>query len=655
VSSRIGVDTGGTFTDFVRLDSGRIRVYKARTTGQDPASGVIAGLDEIAGDAPDAPVGYGTTVATNAVLERKGARVALIVTRGFEDVPAIGRQTRPELYSLQMKPRRALVEARLTFGLGGRLDADGVELEPIDQEALAALVRRVARSGAEVVAVCLLHSYASPRHEAQVVRALGAVDVPACASHDVLPEYREYERWSTTVVNAYVAPLMDRHLGRLERALGSRRLSVMQSNGGSISAGVARTHPVRTVLSGPAAGVVGARAVAAAAGFDRVISFDAGGTSTDVCLIDESAPIANEASLGDIPVRLPVIDVHTVGAGGGSIARIDGGGALVVGPESAGAVPGPACYGVGSELTVTDAHVLLGRLDPEFFLAGRMAIDPARARAVAGGLARQLKRSIEGLAEGVIRVANARMQRAIRVVSLERGHDPRRFVLVAFGGAGGMHAADLATELGIGTVLVPRHAGVLSAVGMLLADVTRDYSRSVLRLAASTTAAELDRRFGPVVRRARQDLAAEGFRAPVISRQVDVRYAGQSYEISVPWSTSYAGLFHELHRRRYGYADARRPIEVVALRVRAVGITKKPVLAFAKPRRSGRPTPIAVRSSRFDGRSYPTGFYRWDDLRPGHRAPGPAIIWGGEATVVVPPAFGFAIDGFGNVLLARRR
>ena len=300
-----------------------------------------------------------------------------------------------------------------------------------------------------------------------------------CTSHESLPEYREYERWSTTVVNAYVQPLVDRYLGRLEQTLRPRPVTVMQSNGGAISTAVARREAVRTVLSGPAAGVVGARTVAAVAGLERVISFDAGGTSTDVSLIDGAIPIAPETTIGDVPVRLSVIDIHTVGAGGGSIAHVDTGGGLRVGPDSAGATPGPACYGVGSDVTVTDAHLLLGRLDPGYFLGGRMRLDVNRARHAAASLARQLGLSVEELAEGIIRVANASMLRAIRVVSLERGHDPRRFALVAFGGAGGMHAADLAAELGIRTVLVPRHAGVLSALGMLAADVIRDYSTSV--------------------------------------------------------------------------------------------------------------------------------------------------------------------------------
>ena len=654
---RVGIDTGGTFTDFVRSDRHGIRVHKVRTVAADPVASIVEGLDHLAADEPAAPLAYGSTIATNAVLERKGARVALVATSGFEDVIAIGRQTRPRLYDLFVTRPPALVEAALTFGVGGRLDSRGQEVSPLDVRELDALAARLTTSGADVVAVCLLHAYASARHEDVVASRLRQAGLRVCTSHETLPEYREYERWSTTVVNAYVQPLVDRYLGRLEAAIGRRPIRIMQSNGGAISPATARRDAVRTVLSGPAAGVVGARTVGSAAGFDRVISFDAGGTSTDVSVIDGATPTAPETAIGDVPVRLPVIDIHTVGAGGGSIAHVDAGGGLRVGPASAGASPGPACYGVGTDVTVTDAHLLLGRLDPAYFLGGRMALDVDRARHAAEALARRLRLSVDDLADGVIRVANASMLRAIRVVSLERGHDPRRFALVAFGGAGGMHAADLAAELGIGRVLIPRHAGVLSALGMLAADVIRDYSTSVREDADEIPMARLASRTAPLVTRARRDLADEGFRShrAVVERRLDVRYVGQSYELTVPWSSGYRDAFHAAHERRFGYADPSRPIEIVAVRVRGVGVTDKPALPFVRPRRRFVPRPAAVRTSRFDGRAYRTAVFRWDDLAPGAAASGPAIIAGAEATVVVPPGFRFSIDGFTNVLLARTR
>ena len=649
-SPRVGIDTGGTFTDFVRLDASGLTVHKLRTTPEDQSKAILAGLVALgAGD--DADVVHGSTVATNAVLERKGARVALLATSGFEDVLRIGRQTRPELYNIFVPLPRPLVEPELTVGVDERMDAGGQVVKPLDLEAIGALSRDLRERGADVAAVCFLHSYVNPAHERAVAERLRADGWLVSASSEVLPEYREFERWSTTAVNAYVTPLIDRYLARLESGLKGRRLSIMQSNGGSISAGLARAQAVRTVLSGPAAGVVGARAVSHAAGERRLISFDMGGTSTDVSLVDGEMPTSTDSRVGDFPVRLPVIDIHTVGAGGGSIAYVDSGGALRVGPRSAGAVPGPACYGSGTELTVTDANLLLGRLDPEFFLGGRMSLDRARAEAAAHDLARRLRLGVNELAEGVVRVANANMERAIRVVSVERGHDPRRFALVAFGGAGGMHACEIARALDIGAVIVPRHAGVLSALGMLVADVTRDYSASVLMPAAQLSDAALRKRLAVLARRASRDLANEGFKADrmVLEQQVDVRYTGQSYEITLPFSTGYGKAFHRRHARLYGYANPARAIEVVTLRVRASGVTSKPRLPFAKPRRMFRPKPAGICPGQFDGRTLRVAHYRWPDLQPGAEAAGPAVVTGPEATVVIPPGFRFRVDGFGNV------
>jgi N-methylhydantoinase A/oxoprolinase/acetone carboxylase beta subunit len=594
-------------------------------------------------------------VATNAVLERKGARVALIATAGFEDVIRIGRQTRPELYNIFVPLPRPLVDPDLTVGIRERLDYTGAVLEAVEPGAIYTLSQVLRARGAEVIAVCLLHSYVNAAHERLVADRLRADGWAVCTSSEVLPEYREYERWSTTVVNAYVTPLIDRYLGRLEQGLGGRRLSIMQSNGGSISAGLARAQAVRTVLSGPAAGVVGARTVASAAGFPRIIAFDMGGTSTDVSLVDDAIPTSTESRVGDFPVRLPVIDIHTVGAGGGSIAHMDTGGALRVGPQSAGASPGPVCYGAGTQLTVTDANLLLGRLDPAFFLGGRMALDRPRTEQAAAGLARALKLSVPELAEGIVRVANANMERAIRVVSVERGHDPRAFTLVAFGGAGGMHACDLAQALEIGTVLVPRQAGVLSALGMLAADVTRDYSATVLKAAADLTIEDLRRVVAPLVDHALADLEGEGFaRGEVrLDQQLDVRYVGQSYEITLPLTVGYRGEFDRRHGKLYGYANPGRAVEVVAARVRATGITDKPELPFTRPRRGVRARAHAVSTGRFDGRDRQVAYFRWPDLAPGTAGRGPCVITGPEATAVIPPGWRFTIDGFGNVVARR--
>ena len=653
-SPRIGIDTGGTFTDFVRLDPSGLTVHKLRTTPADQSQAILAGLETLsAGDGAD--VVHGSTVATNAVLERKGARVALFATAGFEDVLHIGRQTRPELYNIFVPLPRPIVDADLTTGVTERLDAEGRVLTPLDASHIDAIADRLRKAGAEAAAVCLLHSYVNPAHEMAIAERLRAKGWLVSVSSEVLPEYREFERWSTTAVNAYVAPLIDRYLARLEAGLGRRRLSIMQSNGGSISAALARAQAVRTVLSGPAAGVVGARAVARAAKVDRIIAFDMGGTSTDVSLVDGAIPTSTESKIGDFPVRLPVIDIHTVGAGGGSIAYVDSGGALRVGPRSAGSVPGPVCYGGGEELTVTDANLLLGRLDPDLFFGGRMSLDVPRTESVARDLAKRLKLSIPELAEGVVRVANANMERAIRVVSVERGHDPRRFALVAFGGAGGMHACEIAKTLEIDTVIVPRYAGVLSALGMLVADVTRDYSASVLVPAVQLSVQDLKARLDPLCVRAGRELGREGFSTSqvVLERQIDVRYIGQSYEITLPFAATYARDFHKTHARLYGYSNTARALEVVAVRVRAAGTTQKPKLPFTKPHRAFRPAPAQKRPGRFGGKSHAVASYRWADLVPGATAPGPAIVTGPEATAVVPPGFRFSIDGFGNILVTR--
>ena len=656
---RLGIDTGGTFTDFVRLDAGELTVHKLRTTPDDPSRAILAGIGELT-SVPDpvqsVEVVHGSTVATNAVLERKGARVALLATEGFEDVLRIGRQTRPELYNIFVPLPRPIVDAELTFGVAERLDAAGVQLTPVDLPEVDRVSAICRNRGAEVIAVCLLHSYASPAHEREIAGKLRAEGWRVCASHEVLPEYREFERWSTTVVNAYVMPLIDRYLNRLQTQLAGSRVGIMQSNGGTISADAARAQAVRTVLSGPAAGVVGARSVAREAGYRRVISFDMGGTSTDVSLIDDAIGMTTDAKIGDFPVRLPMIDIHTVGAGGGSIAVLDSGGALRVGPRSAGASPGPVCYGVGTELTVTDANLLLGRLDPDFFLGGRMTLDVERTREVASDLARRLKLSVSDLAEGVVRVANANMERAIRVVSVERGHDPRRFALLAFGGAGGMHACEIARRLEIGAVIVPRHAGVLSALGMLVADVTRDYSASVLLPADRVPYARLIARVRPLIAQANRELAAEGFAASrrAIESLVDVRYVGQSYEITVPLTAAFDRDFDRAHERMYGYANPQRPKEVVNVRVKAAGLTDKPSLPFSRPRRPARARPAATRPGLFEGRSRRVAFHRWDALQPGNTGAGPAVIAGAEATAVIPPGFSFRIDGFGNVIAERR-
>jgi N-methylhydantoinase A/oxoprolinase/acetone carboxylase beta subunit len=654
---RLGIDTGGTFTDVLRLDEHGIKVHKVRSTPDDPSQAIFAGIAELITSADQAEIIHGSTVATNALLERKGARVALVTTRGFEDVLKIGRQTRAELYNFMVKARRPLIAEVLTFGVNERLNADGSILEPLHEFAITGLIEALRTHTIDAVAVCLLHSYANPVHEDRLSSSLEDAGFIVSTSHKILPEYREFERWSTTVVNAYVTPLMAQYLTKLEEGLDRGQLRIMQSNGGSISASHAKTAAVQTILSGPAAGVVGAQAIGSASGYSRLITFDMGGTSTDVSLINEHIGTTTESTVGDFPVRLPVLDIHTVGAGGGSIAYIDSGGSLRVGPRSAGADPGPACYGKGTELTVTDANLLLGRLDPEYFLGGRMALDLDRPHAIAKELAKQLGLSITALAEGIVRIANTNMENAIRVVSVRRGHDPRDFALLAFGGAGGLHACDIADLLDIKTVLIPEHSGVLSALGMLLADVSKDYSLTLLKPTAQIAEEQLHLQFKPLVERALSDIQSEGFtqKEIVIERALDLRYKGQSYEITVPFTPNYEAEFHRRHEQLYGYSNPLRPTEIVHLRAKAIGHTQKPTLPTAAAEPRELPTPSTERKTHFSRKVISTPVYHRELLTAGMQGHGPALIVSGQSTTLLPPHFHFAIDGVGTLIATRQK
>ena len=543
---RIGIDAGGTFTDFIVYhDDGRLETFKLRSNPRSPASVILAGLAQAAGSRK-AEVIHGSTVATNALLERKGVRTALVTTAGFEDVIQIGRQNRPELYNLTPRPKVPIIPRAMCFGVRERAWFDGTIAEKPHRSELARLKTRLRRARVESVAICFLHAYRAPANEKAAAEALEGLGY-LCCSHDVCPEFREYERSSTTLINAYVGPLMDRYLGELESA-SRQSISIMQSNGGFMSTREARRHAIRTVLSGPAGGVIGALEAGRLAGFTHILGFDMGGTSTDVSLCDGVPRETMEASIDGFPVRVPMLDIHTVGAGGGSIARVDEGGLLRVGPESAGADPGPACYGIGDRPTVTDAHVVLGRIASDQLVGGEMHLDVRRAAAAIDSVARELKITRIAAAAGIVRVANANMERAIRVVSVERGHDPRDFALIAFGGCGGLHACEMAAELGIRTVLVPEHAGALSALGMLIADRVRDYAAGVLNRP------DIGREFERLERAARKELhGAE------LVRSADIRYAGQSYELTVPWQPANpAQPFHREHQRVYGYANPDR-------------------------------------------------------------------------------------------------
>ena len=671
---RIAVDSGGTFTDAVFDSRGRLTILKVPSTPRNPVDAIVHVLERVLAEHPamaGSPLEllYGTTVGTNALLERRGGRVGLVTTAGLEDVLEIGRQARPRLYDWFVERPVPLVPRQRRFGLRERMGPGGRVLLRPSRSELVRAAGQARSSGAEAVAVCLLFSFANPAHERAVGAALAAAAVPYTLSCEVLPEFREFERTATTVVNAYLIPVMGKYLGEASKRAAeawksprdaAARVRVMQSNGGIVSATAAAREPVRTILSGPAGGVLGAQYVAAMAGFRRVISFDMGGTSTDVSLLDGTPQATNEAVVAGLPVAVPVLDIHTVGAGGGSLARFDRAGALRVGPESAGADPGPACYGHGERPTVTDAQLVLGRISPEGFLGGEFRLDAVRARRALADVLRAAEagpRTIEEFAQGIVDVANAVMEKAIRVISIERGHDPRDYALVAFGGAGGLHACELAAALRLPKVLVPRLPGGLSALGILRADVVREYVRTV-QLAAlpqEQMRRRLSAAFSEIERRGARELAREGFRRRThmrVERFLDCRYAGQGYELTIPATGDFVAAFHRLHQRRYGHSDSSRIVEVVNVRARIAGITPKPALdRAARGSASSTPALVGQRPLFVEGHWIPAGFFDRSRLRTGNRIRGPAVISEYGATTFVPPGWRGRVDGYGNLVL----
>ncbi|RLB43147.1 MAG: hydantoinase/oxoprolinase family protein [Deltaproteobacteria bacterium] len=651
----IGADTGGTFTDFVYKDGDRWGVYKVLSTPRNPAEAVLKGLGYIA-QGKKKQIVHGSTVATNAILERKGAKTALITNRGFEDVLEIGRQNRTRLYDLAYRKEPHLIPHGLRFGVKGRILNTGEELESLDEADVKEAIQKVREVGAESVAVCLLFSYANPAHEKRIGRLIDPKGISVSLSHEILSEFREFERFSTTAINAYVSPKMRKYIGYLmEQLEPGDILSIMQSNGGSISAETAMRESVRTILSGPAGGAVGAYEIGKAAGYEKLITFDMGGTSTDVSLIDSALSLTVESSISGYPLKVPMLDIHTVGAGGGSIAYLDEGGSLRVGPESAGADPGPICYGKGEKITVTDANLYLGRLIPEYFLGGNMRLQDGRLEAYFREMAQMTGLDTVELAEGILDVANTAMEKAIRVISVERGYDPREFVLFSFGGAGGMHAAFLARLLNIPKVLVPENPGILSAIGMLMADVIKDYSYTIMKSQFTTTREELSRLFESLESKGSEDLASEGISQDrmVMERYLDMRYEGQSYEIIVPFEGDYIEGFHSLHEKTYGYRNEDKTVEVVNIRLRAKGIPEKP--RFKRHEMDSElPDAAAITGKRevvFEGKGYNAVVYSREMLKSGNVVSGPAIIVEYSSTIVIPPFASVKMDEFRNLII----
>ena len=683
---RIAIDTGGTFTDCVWIDPStrRLRTLKVFSTPIDPSRAIVEAIGKIA-PGSEFILLHGTTVGTNTLLERKGARIALVTTAGFEDAIEIGRQARPKLYDFFFERLEPLVAKQLRFGVQERTAANGEILTAPTSNELRNLAECLAQAGPDAVAISLLFAFANANNEKAVAESLMGLGVPLSISHQILPEFREYERTSTVVINAYLQPVMGRYLSNLEHGLqasglrasvsrhwaarsgvsktgqapdprAARRIFVMQSSGGITALATAAREPVRTVLSGPAGGVVGAAATARRSGFLNVIAFDMGGTSTDVSVVEGEIKTATDAQIAGLPISVPMLDIHTVGAGGGSVARFDAAGVLRVGPESAGADPGPISYGRGLQPTVTDANLLLGRLQPMKFLGGEFTLDPDRARRVTQEWLKKRgsNLSVEEFAAGVVRVVNATMEKAIRVVSIERGRDPRQFALVAFGGAGGLHACALAEALSIPQVIIPAFPGALSALGILWSDVVKDYSRTVLwRVLQEIPTAKLNQEFEMLEKTAMRDLAREGWKGtPHFNRTIDVRYRGQGYELNLPLSRNLLHDFEREHKQRYGYRHVNREVEIVTLRLRAAlkcSRSHRPTMRRAKRSLSKTPGETTVILDRKELRA---NVYDREDLRTRTKYRGPAIVTEYSATTVVPPGKQFEIDATGNLIIA---
>ncbi|MGB5306195.1 MAG: hydantoinase/oxoprolinase family protein [Gammaproteobacteria bacterium] len=649
----LGVDTGGTFTDFVLFDGRSLRVHKVLSTPEAPERAILQGVADLELALDGLQVIHGSTVATNAVLERKGVRTAYITNRGLRDVLTIGRQARRELYNLQPEPLAPPVPRELCLEVAARRAADGARVHDFAGTDRAALLQAIETLQPEAVAINLLFSYMDDSDERTIASWLPEHLFVSCSA-DVLPEYREYERGIATWLNAWVGPRVAGYLQRLGRQLHPASVSVMQSSGGTASAAAAGTRAVHLLLSGPAGGLLGARFIGRQAGHARLLSFDMGGTSTDVALLEGDINLTSEGHIGPWPVAVPMVDMHTIGAGGGSIAAIDRGGLLQVGPESAGAVPGPACYGQGGEHpTVTDANLVLGRLQAEAFLGGEMTLDAAAARRSLQRIATPLGMSVAAAARGIVALANEHMAQALRVISVQRGVDPRRHVLVSFGGAGGLHVCALAEALGMRRALVPVHAGVLSALGMLVAPRARQLSRTLTAELQGLTDTELDRQLELLAQQGRAELVAEGVASAAIDTlpSLDLRYRGQSYTLNIRWQgiAATCAAFHKAHEQHYGHR-LDTPVELVNLRcglqAEAMAITLAPV--GDDPGVAAGPASAPV-----DGYAAPVPVWSRAALYPGRAIAGPAVITETVATAWLPRGWCCAVDPVGNLLLEK--
>ncbi len=649
----LGVDTGGTFTDFVLFDGKTLRLHKRLSTPHAPEQAILLGIQDMGLNPEQLSIIHGSTVATNAALEKKGVRTAFITNHGHGDMLTIGRQARPELYNLQPEAISPPVPAELCLETGGRIAANGELLEPLTEQDLQQLQQQLQQLKPEAVAINLLFSFIDDRAE-KAIEAVIPEGIFVSRSSEILPEYKEYERGITTWLNAWIGPLVERYLNRLGSRLPQTPIAVMQSSGGSIAAGQAGRHAVRMLLSGPAGGLAGARFIGHLAGHELLLTFDMGGTSTDVALIDGELRLTNEGHIGPYPVAVPMVDMHTIGAGGGSIAYVDAGGLLQVGPESAGADPGPACYGRGgSQATVTDANLVLGRLRADAFLGGKMQLEVTAAHDAVSTLAQQLGLGVEETAAGIIRLANEHMSQALRVISIQRGMDPKGFTLMPFGGAGGLHVCALAEALGMEQALVPIQGGVLSAFGMLVARRSRELSQTIANQLDQIDTSKLETEFQSLEDKALAALNSEGINNEQVTlrRSLDLRYRGQAFSLNIPWQKleSCAETFQQSHEQRYGHR-LQQPVELVNIRLHAHGPAQQieiPVLeqqAFAAD---------TIQTANLYGIEKTVAILEREKLPAGQRIDGPALITETVATTFIDSGWQCQVDNYGNLLLKR--
>jgi len=654
----LGIDTGGTFTDFVLQSAEGLKTYKLPSTPDDPSRAIMQGLEHFFGQ--QLPVNleiiHGSTVATNGFLERKGAKTLLVTTHGFEDILFIGRQNRPKLYDFNVTRPAEIISRSMVAGVKERMLFDGSVLTPLGKTVGRRLRAICRENGSESVAVCLLHSYANDVHEQIIKEQLSSLPIPVTISSEILPEFREYERLTTTLINAYLGPLVSSYIKRLTHQLGSIALHIQQSNGSILPAAEIEKRAIYTVLSGPAGGVHGAHQLAGEMEIDKIITFDMGGTSTDVSLCDGKPTLTRDHQIDGYPIRIEVMDIHTVGAGGGSLAHRDAGGLLKVGPESAGARPGPICYGVGGKkLTVTDANLFLGRLLPDQFMGGTMQLQTKKVAAAMGKLAKQLGLSPVAAALGIIRIVNASMAKAIRAVSLERGYDPKEFCLFAFGGASGLHCCELARELAIQKIIIPARAGILSAQGMVFAEPSLDYMQALFLHGKELNSPALANTMQTLVHRGfieAKTLCRNGDQADIdVSRFLNLRYQGQSYELCIPYEKNFIELFHQTHEHNYGYRLQDTPLELISIQCSLKLNRKKKALPRQKKTAHPKIRPLCEQPIYFEHTPVDVPVFKRADMAAGLTLSGPALIVDNYTTILLPASFSLAVDEFHNLII----